>query len=80
LEDWNEQNINEKLTAYINEMVSFTQQFRSVDKKGTRKDQRRKGRLSDRECYEQCSELIPSAIQKSAQLIDTFIYVYGKKA
>lgn len=79
MEDWNESNIDEKIAEYINALVFDTQQFRSVDRKGTRDDQKRKGRLSDQECYEQCSHLIPKAIQRSAQLIDTFMQIYDKK-
>lgn len=78
LDDWDASNAIEKLASYVTSIAADTQQFRSVDREGTREDQKRKGRLSDAECYAQCNYLIPKAIQRSAQLIDTFIQVYEK--
>ncbi|MFH1221964.1 MAG: hypothetical protein V1492_02665 [Candidatus Micrarchaeota archaeon] len=69
---WNISNENSKLEEFVNRIVSNTQRFRSVDAKDTDTDQQFTGKLSDQECYEQGSELIPSAMQNSAQLIANF--------
>jgi len=76
--NWNKANAKKKLADYIDIIVSYTQLFRSVDRKGNREDQQFTGKLSDQECFDQGEELIPRAIQHSAHLLDTFIYVYEK--
>lgn len=70
---WRPDNVDEKITAFVNSIVLNTQRFRSVDREGTDPNQRRKGRLTDEECFRQSSELIPAAIFSSAQFIVNFL-------
>ncbi len=70
---WNPQNIDEKLEEFVERIATKTQFFRSVDAHGTGQHERRKGKLSDDECYKQASVLIPNAISASAQIIQNFI-------
>ncbi len=77
---WNISNENTKLEEFVNRIVSNTQRFRSVDAKGTDTNQQFTGKLSDQECYEQASELIPAAMQDSAQIIANFYSCMNRKA
>ena len=68
---WNSRTLNRNLTAFVDDVVRYTQGFRSVDADGTH--QKGKGKLSDEECYFQASMLIPRAIENSAQVIVNFL-------
>jgi len=70
---WNPQNIREKMAGFVNSFVVQTQRFRSVDAEGTDIDQMSRGKVSDAECFQQGSVLIPSAISVSAQLLANFL-------
>lgn len=68
---WNPKTINRQLTGFTNDVVRYTQGFRSVDAEGTH--QKGTGKLSDEECFFQASMLIPRAIENSAQIIMNFL-------
>ncbi|MDD5172053.1 MAG: hypothetical protein PHF60_03380 [Candidatus ainarchaeum sp.] len=70
---WYDRNVVTNLGLLIEQAVSDTQQFRSVDKQGTRPDQKKTGKLSDEECFQQANHLIPGAISYSAQIIANFM-------
>lgn len=72
-ETWTPENVYEKIGGFVHEIAATTYGFRSVDAKGTMLGQDRTGELSDGECYEQASVLIPSAMTKCAEMILSFI-------
>jgi hypothetical protein len=78
---WAPANGPEKLDAFIDAVAANTQRYRSVDHEGTAQDQKATGKLSDKECHDQCNLLIPLAIYKSAWLVSEFLdyhkRVYG---
>jgi len=70
---WTKDNISEKLGAFIDKIAINSQLYRSVDHEGTAKDQKKTGRLSNQECYDQAEHLIPLAIYKSAWIVSQFL-------
>lgn len=72
--DWTPQNVGQKLAAFIHRIASFTHGFRSVDSEGSRDDQKKKGKLTDEECFAQAKVLIPKATQETAQMIVNFLH------
>jgi hypothetical protein len=78
---WTHDNVGGKLGAFIDKIVINTQRYRSVDHEGTAADQKKTGKLSPKECYDQAAYLAPLAIYKSAWLVSQFLdyhkRVYG---
>ncbi|NYZ73550.1 hypothetical protein H0O00_00240 [Candidatus Micrarchaeota archaeon] len=78
---WTKGNVGQKLGAFIDKIAINTQRYRSVDHMGTVKDQKKTGKLSPKECYDQAEYLVPLAIYKSAWLVSEFLdyhkRVYG---
>lgn len=71
---WEENNINEKIDSFVNDIVTKTRQFKSVDAPGDAPGQKIYGeKLNDDECYNQAAFLVPAAIFNSAQFIVNFI-------
>ncbi len=77
--DWNRGNVGDRMKAFLNACVVKTKTFRSVDAKGTADGQKKEGVLSNEECFDQASCLIPLAISNSAQLIANFIEYHREK-
>jgi hypothetical protein len=73
---WDESNAKQRMAGFVDGFVRETQRFRSVDAEGTDDSQGLKGKLSDEECYQQGSVLIPAAIRNSAQMIVNFLEVH----
>lgn len=70
---WTPANLSGKIEIFVHGVVSNTQRFRSVDVEGDDASQKKTGRLSDQECFEQAKTLIPRAIVDSAALLTTFL-------
>jgi hypothetical protein len=78
---WTKDNLEKKLLDFVTLVTYMTRQFRSVDAKGVgiRSGQDQLGALSDDDCHDQASVLIPEAIKNSAKIIANFLAYHRRE-